>query len=116
MHCVCVCAVVCWCAQVSLAVLHNDNQANGVISMRLFLDLNKYLVRNHGEHSEQYFNEAVSFMQKVGPWVAEISKGLDTLQCVSPGGQRQPMTLMQYVAGVGGVFCGGFGPILWHQT
>mgnify|MGYP001807339054 CR=1 FL=1 len=36
----------CSCLQVCLSVLASDNQANGLLAMRLFVDLSKHLVRN----------------------------------------------------------------------
>jgi hypothetical protein len=51
--------------QVCLSVLNTDNQANGVIAMRLFLDLNKHLARAQVANADQYFNDAVAFMHKV---------------------------------------------------
>jgi len=62
------CCVVCHChvfLQVCLTVLYNDNQANGVLAIRLFGDLSKHLVRNQVTGFEQQFNEALNFMHKV---------------------------------------------------
>lgn len=52
--------------QVCLSVLYSDNQANGLLAMRLFVDLSKHLVRNQVASYEQHFNEALNFMHKVG--------------------------------------------------
>ena len=47
-------------------MLYNDNQANGLLAMRMFVDLSKHLVRNQVAAFEQQFNEALNFMHKVG--------------------------------------------------
>lgn len=50
-----------------LSVLYNDNQANGLLAMRLFVDLSKHLVRSQNQVAafEPQFNEALNFILKV---------------------------------------------------
>lgn len=51
--------------ELCLTILGTDNQANGVVAMRLLLDLNKNLVRSQAAGFEGQFNECVNFIAKV---------------------------------------------------
>eukprot|EP00882_Tetradesmus_deserticola_P008294 GHRQ01008744.1.p1 GENE.GHRQ01008744.1~~GHRQ01008744.1.p1 ORF type:complete len:305 (+),score=150.46 GHRQ01008744.1:160-1074(+) len=48
-----------------LELLRSDSQANGVLAMRVLLDLNKNLVRSQAAGFEGQFNECVAFIEKV---------------------------------------------------
>jgi transformation/transcription domain-associated protein len=50
-----------------LELLRNDNQANGVLAIRVLLDLNKNLVRSQVAGFENQFSECVAFIEKVSP-------------------------------------------------
>jgi hypothetical protein len=47
-----------------LELLRNDNQANGVLAIRVLLDLNKNLVRSQVAGFEGQFTECVAFIEK----------------------------------------------------
>lgn len=51
--------------ELCLAILNTDNQANGVLAMRMLLDLNKNLVRSNVQGFEPQFSECVNFIAKV---------------------------------------------------
>lgn len=51
--------------ELCLALLNGDNQANGVLAMRMLLDLNKNLVRSNVQGFEAQFIECVNFIAKV---------------------------------------------------
>lgn len=60
--------MLCSCVlQVCLSVLHDDNQANGLLAMRLIVDLNKQVVRSQAQVAsyEQQVNEVLNFIHKV---------------------------------------------------
>jgi hypothetical protein len=48
-----------------LQLLQADNQANGVLAMRVLLDLNKNLVRSQVQGFERQFEDCVRFIEKV---------------------------------------------------
>jgi hypothetical protein len=52
--------------QVCLSVLYNDNQANGLLALRLLVDLVKHLVRNQLAAYEAQIGETLTYMHKVG--------------------------------------------------
>eukprot|EP00878_Enallax_costatus_P007959 GHUV01008325.1.p1 GENE.GHUV01008325.1~~GHUV01008325.1.p1 ORF type:complete len:285 (+),score=89.02 GHUV01008325.1:246-1100(+) len=51
--------------ELCLTILNSDNQANGVLAMRMLLDLNKNLVRSSVQGFEPQFVECVNFIAKV---------------------------------------------------
>lgn len=53
--------------ELCLGLLNRDNQANGVLAMRVLLDLNKNLVRSQVQGFEAHFNECINFIAKVSP-------------------------------------------------
>ncbi|KAF6251279.1 hypothetical protein COO60DRAFT_1464415, partial [Scenedesmus sp. NREL 46B-D3] len=57
--------------ELCLELLRNDNQANGVLAMRVLLDLNKNLVRSQVAGFEGQFNECVAFIEKLFPQLAK---------------------------------------------
>jgi hypothetical protein len=54
-----------WLLQVCLSVMYNDNQANGLLAMRLLVDLVKHLVRNQLAAYDAQIGEALTYMHKV---------------------------------------------------
>jgi hypothetical protein len=48
-----------------LQLLQADNQASGVLAMRVLLDLNKNLVRSQVQGFERQFEDCVKFIEKV---------------------------------------------------
>jgi hypothetical protein len=53
-----------------LQLLQTDNQANGVLAMRVLLDLNKNLVRSQVQGFERQFEDCVKFIEKVSATAA----------------------------------------------
>lgn len=92
--------------ELCLSILNSDNQANGVLAMRMLLDLNKNLVRSNVQGFETQFSECVNFIAKVrNETAANVGHARRVLVLLEV--QRRQVSLVRQVQHLMGVYCRG---------